>query len=42
MIEKGEHHSSYDDVEDHIIPVKGEHHFNEEDEEYENAEHFIP
>ena len=43
MIEKGEHHSSFSESEDHIIPVKGEHHFNEgADEEYENAEHFIP
>ena len=42
IIEKGEHNGEeYSLGDEHFIPVKGEHHFEEEDE-YVNAEHFIP
>ena len=42
IIEKAEHHRehTFEDVEEHVIPIKGEHH--EIEEEYEAPEHYIP
>ena len=43
IIEKYEHHEEdiFDNVYDHVIPIKGEHHDLEHDE-YENPDHIIP
>lgn len=45
IIEKTEHHEGVEIMEqnaDHVIPEKREHHALDDEEDYENAEHYIP